>query len=76
MCITCLCEREYACRYVIVCIWISQGDSGFVLFLSETGFLCVALAVLELVLLMRLTTQRSACFPSAGIRGMYHHAQL
>jgi hypothetical protein len=37
----------------------------------ETGFLCVALAVLELTLQTRLTpTQRSACLclPSAGLK--------
>jgi hypothetical protein len=39
--------------------------------LSETGFLCVALAVLELT----PWTQKSAClcFPSAGIKGVCHH---
>jgi hypothetical protein len=42
------------------------------------GFLCVALAVLELVLLIRLASnsQRSAClcFQSAGVKGMCYHS--
>ena len=42
----------------------------------ETEFLCVALAVLELTLKIRLASnQKSACLclPSAGIKGMCHY---
>jgi hypothetical protein len=46
----------------------------------ETGFLCIALAVLELSLCRPgwPQTQRSACLclPSAGIKGVLHHARL
>ena len=41
---------------------------GFVL-LFETGFLCIALAVLELTL-----DQAGLCLPSAGIKGVRNHA--
>jgi hypothetical protein len=45
----------------------------------ETGFLCVALAVLELAMLTRLflNSQRSACLclPSAGSKHEYCRAQ-
>jgi hypothetical protein len=50
------------------------GGGGF-----ETGFLCVALAVLELTLLPGWPrTQKSACLCllSAGIKSMRHHAWL
>jgi hypothetical protein len=45
-------------------------------FVFETGFLCVALAVLELTLETRLAlNQKSACLclSSAGIKGECHH---
>lgn len=46
----------------------------------ETESYCVALAVLDFVMQTRLTSnsQRSTflCFTSAGIKGVYHHAQL
>jgi hypothetical protein len=35
----------------------------FLFFVSETGFLCVALAVLELVLLTSLTSNSEICLP-------------
>lgn len=43
----------------------------FCLFLKQ-GFLCVALAVLELTLSARLALN-SLCFPSARIKGICHH---
>ena len=50
---------------------------SFIFWLFETGFLCVALAVLELALQTRLSSdsQRSSClcFSSAGINGVCHH---
>jgi hypothetical protein len=47
----------------------------------KTGFLCVALAALELTVDqagLEPGTQKSACLclPSAGIKGVRHHAQL
>ena len=48
--------------------------SFFVFF--ETGFLCVALAVLELTRQTRLASNSEIpclCLPSAGIKGMLHH---
>jgi hypothetical protein len=41
----------------------------------KIGFLCVALAVLELYRPGWPQTQKSACLclPSAGIKGLYHH---
>jgi hypothetical protein len=49
----------------------------FVLFCFETGFLCVALIVLELALQTRLASNSQnfacLCIPSTGIKGMYHH---
>jgi len=50
---------------------------GFLFF--ETGFLCVALAVLELTLKTRLALYSEICLPlplSAGIKGVRHHAPL
>jgi hypothetical protein len=48
------------------------------LFGGGAGFLCVALAVLELTLWTKLSSnsQRSGCLclPSAGIKGMSHHS--
>ena len=45
----------------------------------ETGFLCVALAVLELALLIRLALNlkrsSSYCLASAGLKGVCHHHQ-
>jgi hypothetical protein len=45
----------------------------------ETGFLCIALAVLELICRPGWPrTQKSTCLclPSAGIKGVRHHARL
>jgi hypothetical protein len=44
-------------------------------FVIETGFLCVALAVLELCGPGWPGTQKSTCLclPSAGIKGVCHH---
>ena len=49
----------------------------FVLFF-ESGFLCVALAVLELTLKTRLASNSDIhllCLPSAGIKGVCHYLQ-
>jgi hypothetical protein len=49
---------------------------GWFFYFFETGFLCVALAVLELTRRPGWPqTQKSAylCLPSAGIKGMRHH---
>jgi hypothetical protein len=50
-------------------------DEAFFFFFFETGFLCIALAVLEPGW---PRTQKSACLclPSAGIKGVCHHAWL
>ena len=49
----------------------------FVLFCFETGSLYIALAVLELSMYARLAYNSQVsvclCFPSAGIKVMYHH---
>jgi hypothetical protein len=42
----------------------------------ETGFLCVALSVLELTLYNRLASNSEICLPlppKAGIKGVHHH---
>jgi hypothetical protein len=44
----------------------------------ETGFFCIALAVLELTLYSRVALNSEIhlplpCLPSAGIKGVYHH---
>jgi hypothetical protein len=55
----------------------SQGEFWvFFFWFFKTGFLYVALAVLELTLLSGWPrTQKSACpcLPSAGVKGMHHH---
>jgi hypothetical protein len=54
--------------YLFVCL--------FVFWFFETGFLCVALAVLELTLWTRLASNSEIaylCLPSAGIKGVRHH---
>jgi hypothetical protein len=51
----------------------------FVCLFFETGFLCIALAVLELTFRPGWPrTQKSACLclPSAGIKGVRHHSRL
>lgn len=45
-------------------------------YLLETGFLCVALAILELVLYTRLALNSDLCLPSAKIEGMHHYSRL
>jgi hypothetical protein len=61
---------------------ISFEDDFFFFFfflILETGFLCVAVAVLELTLKSRLASNSEICLPlpsSAGIKGVYHHAWL
>ena len=46
----------------------------------ETGFLCVALAVLKLILqtMLTLNSQRSPCLCllSTGIKGIHHHTEI
>ena len=42
----------------------------------ETGFLYIALAVLELTLRTRLALNSEICLPSAGIKGVRHHTGL
>lgn len=44
----------------------------FVCLFLKQGFLCIALAVLELTLSTRLALN-SLCFPSARIKGICHH---
>ena len=39
----------------------------------ETGFLCVALAILELTLKTRLASNSEIHLPSAGIKGVHHY---
>ena len=58
----------------LVCLFVCL----FVYWLSETGFLCVALAVLELCRPGWPRTQKSACLclSSAGIKDVRHHARL
>jgi hypothetical protein len=55
-------------RHLFFCLFV------FV-FVFETGFLCVALAVLELCRPGWPRTRKSACLclPSAGIKGVCHH---
>ena len=55
----------------ILCIYVF-------IYSFETGFLCVALAVLALCRPGWPRTQKSTCLciPSAGIRGVCHHAWL
>jgi hypothetical protein len=50
----------------------------FLIWFYKTGFRCVALAVLELCRPGWPQTQKSTylCLPSAGIKGMRHHAWL
>ena len=45
-------------------------------FLFETGFLCVALAVLELTLQIKLTSNlyTQLCLQNAELKGICHHA--
>jgi hypothetical protein len=43
------------------------------LFVFETAFLCIALAVLELTLYTRLASNSEIRLPSAGIKGVHHH---
>jgi hypothetical protein len=49
----------------------------FFFWFFETGFLCVALAVLELTQTGWPRTQKYACLslPSAGIKGVRHHCR-
>jgi hypothetical protein len=57
--------KDYPFCFVLFFIWF-----------FKTGFPCIALAVLELTLLLGWPrTQKSACLclPSAGIKGMYLH---
>jgi hypothetical protein len=57
---------------------MSIGSLFFFFFFFETGFLCVALAVLALTLYTRLTSNseiRLPLPPSAGIKGVRHHAR-
>jgi hypothetical protein len=52
------------------------GFFFFFFWFFETGFLCVALAVLELTLWTRLASNSEIaylCLPSAGIKGVRHH---
>jgi hypothetical protein len=63
--------------FLLLLLSLSLSPSLF-LFLFETGFLCVALAVLELALWNRLALNSELLLPqplSAGIKGM-HHARL
>ena len=78
-------------KYMMACVWGLTFNTNlnnvsylnvcltiFLLFLFfETGFLCVALAVLKLTLCRPgwPLTQKSACLclPSAGIKGVHHH---
>jgi hypothetical protein len=52
-----------------------EQQGSCLIFFFETGFLCIALAVLELCRPGWPRTQKSACLclPSAGIKGMRHH---
>jgi hypothetical protein len=80
-------EQSWAGQEACSMSQLPHGTSGSLFFFFfffgffETGFLCVALAVLELSSLCRPgwpRTQKFACLclPSAGIKGMRHHARL